>query len=111
MAQITTLVCDVDGTSENVTTVRFALQGKAFELDLSAKSLKKLQDVLAPFIEKAHTPGDAKPAKRAATRTSAIAKPEYDTEALKAWAQPLGLWTGKRPKGDVVERFLQETAQ
>lgn len=112
MAQITTLVCDVDGTTDNVTTVRFALQGKPYELDLSANSLKKLQEALAPFTAKARQAGSgtAAPKKRAASKSSGTL-PDYDKEAFKTWAvdNDIALGRGRRDP-ELVKRFLAETA-
>ena len=52
MAQETTVrfVDDLDG-SEAVGTVTFALNNRAYEIDLSDENTDKLHDALAPFIE------------------------------------------------------------
>jgi len=59
MAQITKLIDDLDGSEDSVETVRFALAGKAYELDLSAANRQALEAALAPFIAAARTPGSA----------------------------------------------------
>lgn len=43
------LVDDLDG-SEAEETVSFALDGKEYEIDLSAKNAAKLRDAFAPFV-------------------------------------------------------------
>ena len=52
MAQQTTVrfVDDLDG-SEAVGTVTFALENRAYEIDLSDENTDKLHEALAPFIE------------------------------------------------------------
>ena len=52
MAQQTTVrfVDDLDG-SEAVGTVTFALDNRAYEIDLSDENTDKLHEALAPFIE------------------------------------------------------------
>ena len=44
----TTLVDDLDGT-EASETVRFAIGGKSYEIDLSAKNVKQLDKLLEPY--------------------------------------------------------------
>ena len=43
------LVDDIDG-SEAEETVSFALDGKEYEIDLSAKNAEKLRDAFAPYV-------------------------------------------------------------
>ena len=43
------LVDDVDGTPAEE-TVSFALDGKEYEIDLSAKNAAKLRDAIAPYV-------------------------------------------------------------
>jgi hypothetical protein len=54
MAQKTSvqLIDDLDG-SEAASTVGFAWAGKGYELDLSAENQARLEEALAPFIDKA----------------------------------------------------------
>jgi hypothetical protein len=42
---------DIDGADADE-TVRFALDGRAYEIDLSAANAAKLRDALKPYIEK-----------------------------------------------------------
>lgn len=46
----TTVVDDFDASTDGVATVRFALQGVEYEIDLSQPNLQRLHDALAPFI-------------------------------------------------------------
>jgi hypothetical protein len=55
MAQkiVTSLIDDIDGTvldDGKGETVTFGYKGKTYEIDLSAKNAKKLEDALKPFI-------------------------------------------------------------
>ena len=43
------LVDDIDGTPAEE-TVSFALDGKEYEIDLSAKNAQKLRDAIAPYV-------------------------------------------------------------
>ena len=49
---------DIDGGDADE-TVRFALDGKAYEIDLSAANAAKLRGALQPFIDKARASGAA----------------------------------------------------
>jgi hypothetical protein len=49
--QITTvLVDDIDGSEGDVRAVSFAVDGTAYEVDLSAANAAALADALAPYI-------------------------------------------------------------
>ncbi len=53
------LVDDIDG-SEAEETVSFALDGRDYEIDLSAKNAAKLRDALAPYLGHARRGGGRK---------------------------------------------------
>ncbi|WP_159795699.1 histone-like nucleoid-structuring protein Lsr2 [Puerhibacterium puerhi] len=54
MAQkvVTSILDDIDG-SDAAETVRFALDGKAYEIDLSAAHAKKFRKSLDPYVKAA----------------------------------------------------------
>ena len=58
MAQrmITTLVDDIDGT-EAAETIKFALDGQSFEIDLSEKNAEALRQTLGYWTQRARTSG------------------------------------------------------
>ena len=62
MAKVTqvSLVDDLDG-SQASGTVGFALDGKAYELDLSEANAHRLRDALAPFLASARKIGGVQP--------------------------------------------------
>ena len=94
MAQQTTVrfVDDLDG-SEAVGTVTFALENRAYEIDLSDENTDKLHEALAPFIEHARQLG------RASGRGRGRRQPATDkhtrsnregTHAIREWARQNG---------------------
>lgn len=105
MAQITKLIDDLDGSEDHVETVRFALAGKAYELDLSAANRQALEEALAPFIAAARTPGSAY-AKVVGNAT----KPAYDAAAFREWAKANGTLHRGRPSADEIQAFLSSQA-
>ena len=94
MAQQTTVrfVDDLDG-SEAVGTVTFALENRAYEIDLSDENTDKLHEALAPFIEHARQigrgsgrrRGQRQPATEKHTRSN-----REETHAIREWARQHG---------------------
>lgn len=79
---ITQILDDFDGT-ENATTVQFALDGKKYEIDLSAANKAKLVEALAPFVKVARA--------TASRGASAAAKGgRKDLAAIREWANANG---------------------
>ncbi|MEU0392341.1 Lsr2 family protein [Streptomyces sp. NPDC006208] len=87
MAQrvVVTLSDDIDG-GEAAETVRFALDGKSYEIDLNPSNAKKLRKALAPYM--------AAGRKRAITGKRGRSPLTYkhtalepDPAAVRAWAQ------------------------
>lgn len=106
MATITKLIDDLDGSEDGVETVRFALGGKAYELDLGPANRQRLDDALAPFIAAARMPGSAY-AKVARTYTKAAPKSDYDQDAFREWAKANGTLHRGRPSADEIQAFLR----
>ena len=83
----TVLVDDLDGSQDDVHTVRFSLDGTDVEIDLSADNQARLRDKLTRFVENA-TPVRAPRARgRSGGRVSRppASGPEQ-TQAIRAWA-------------------------
>lgn len=86
MAQrvVVTLSDDIDG-GEAAETVRFGLDGKAYEIDLNDANAKKLRELLAPYV--------AAGRKKSSAGTSGRKQPYRHTSlapdpaAVRAWAQ------------------------
>ncbi|MFC1418458.1 histone-like nucleoid-structuring protein Lsr2 [Streptacidiphilus cavernicola] len=101
MAQrvVVTLSDDIDGgTAEE--TVHFAVDGKSYEIDLSARNAEKLRDLLAPYV----AAGRRQARSGKALRRTEIAP---DPATVRAWAQSRGIdlpARGRLPK-HVYEAF------
>ena len=58
------LVDDIDGSEDDVRAVTFALDGKSYEIDLSAANFAELEAALRPFV------GAARPVRRKRVKRS-----------------------------------------
>lgn len=78
------LVDDIDG-GEAKRTVTFALDGKTYEIDLNDANLERLNEALAPFIEKARKVTGA-------TRRTGVRQQTSsgDASAVREWAREQG---------------------
>lgn len=75
------LVDDIDGTPA-AETVSFALDGKEYEIDLSAKNAAKLRDAIAPYLGHARKAAGRRRGGRAASGPSPA--------DIRAWARDNG---------------------
>jgi hypothetical protein len=89
-------VDDLDG-SDAASTVSFALDGRAYEVDLSVDNAAKLRDSLALFVAAARkSGGSAATGSRRAPTTTARSSPQPQpldrdqTAAIRAWARQNG---------------------
>ena len=85
-----TLVDDLDGSAADE-TVSFALDGSAYEIDLSAAHAAQLRDALAGYVGAARRVGGRRAAgpKRAARGSS-------ETAEIRAWAKANGQRVSER---------------
>lgn len=94
--QITQLIDDLDGSTleeGDGVTLRFALEGRSYEIDLSDANAAKLRDALAPFIAAARlTSGTASPTRSRAARANG----RSDLAAIRAWANENGYTVSSR---------------
>lgn len=79
------LIDDIDGTQAEE-TVGFALDGKAYELDLSAENAARLREALAEWVKPARRASGA----GAGRRRSPGAAPGRDAGPIRAWARENG---------------------
>ena len=92
MAQKVTVALEDDLTGGRADeTVRFAVEGIGYEIDLSAKNAAAFRKQLAPYVEHARKAGRA-PGRRAG-RTVASRRRSGD---IRAWAQQHGLAVSER---------------
>ena len=102
--QIQTLfIDDIDGGAAEG-TVRFALDGTDYEIDLSGKHSDELRDALRKYVEHARkAAGTARrPGARSGRRASTV-----DTVAVRAWARENGYDIKDRGRvpGDLVAKY------
>jgi hypothetical protein len=98
MAQkhIIQLIDDLDGGQASE-TISFALDGSAYEIDLSAKNAALLRDSLAPYLANARRSSRHLGAAgvrrngRSATRTD-----REQTQAMREWARQNGYTVGEK---------------
>ena len=104
VAQKTTvqLVDDIDG-SEAEETVRFAVDGTSYEIDLSAEHANALREVLAPYIVAAREAGGSAgngsrgSSRRGSGGTSSPAGSDRQrTAQIRAWAREQGMEVNDR---------------
>lgn len=94
MAQkvVVSLVDDLDGTSsDDISTVTFALDGANYEIDLTGRNAGRLRNKLSDFVGAARRTGGR--AKRSATPSGPASRPAVDreqTKAIRDWAKRSG---------------------
>lgn len=108
--QITQLVDDLDGkVLENGagSTVRFALEGRQYEIDLSDANAQKLRSALAPFISAGRSAAGAArssgPRRTSRSNTGELA-------VIRSWAQGNGYTVGDRGRISAEVREAYERA-
>jgi Lsr2 len=101
-----TLVDDLDGSQADE-QVEFAVDGKAYEIDLSAANSARLREALAPFISAARRSGGRR-------RSGVAAAPRASTDreqnqAIREWAQSQGMKISERGRipSNVLEAYHQ----
>jgi hypothetical protein len=105
------LIDDFDGT-EASETVKFALDGKNYEIDLSKSNASELRRTLRPYIDRSRTARRAPAARRAAKGSSGRRGPArrsegYDRTEVRAWAKANRIKVAPRGRisNEVVERW------
>jgi len=101
-----TLIDDLDGSPADE-QVEFAVDGKSYEIDLSAANSTRLRDALGPFISAARRSGGGR---RSSGGGSATARPAADREqnqAIREWAQQQGMKISERGRipSNVLEAY------
>ena len=87
------LVDDLDG-GEATEQVRFAVDGRSYEIDLSAENSAKLREALAPYISAARRRSG-----RRSSYVSAPVRPTSDREhnqSIREWAATQGMKISQR---------------
>ena len=103
MAQKVSVVLEDDLTGGPAgQTIRFALDGTGYEIDLNAKNAATFGKRLAPYLEHARRAGRAQP--RRPGRASAVRQRSGD---IRAWAKEHGLAVSERGRipASVAEQY------
>lgn len=99
---IVKLTDDLDGGDADE-TVTFALDGRSFEIDLSADNAARLRASFEPFIAKARQRGGAAP--RSAAPETMYSKLKDDEKArFRAWAN---MATARRISDERVKGWIE----
>ena len=94
------LIDDIDG-SEAAETVKFGLDGREYEIDLTEAHAAELREMLARYVSVARRLGKAgTPYKRTTVA------PQRDTKAIRAWAHANG-WENLSDRGRIPEEVMK----
>lgn len=99
------LVDDLDNGPADE-TVSFALDGRSYEIDLSAANAKKFRDLLTPYIDVAHKPGRRRVRSGGRGRLNAPMDRDQN-QAIRTWAKKKGYKVSDRGRipAEVVEKY------
>lgn len=90
-------VDDLDGTNDNVTTVRFTFDGTQYEIDLGSSNRRGLEEALAPYTDKARVVGGSRKKRSASGSGSSRSERERNTQ-VREWARSQGMQVGDKGK-------------
>lgn len=100
---LTVTSCDFDGT-EGAQTVRFGVDGRELEIDLSAKREKAFREALAPYLDRARKPDTGG---RVSVRSARAAMSDKQRNAeVREWAVKKGLEVA--PRGRIPAAVFAE---
>jgi len=83
---VTTLVDDIDGSTDDVLTCAFGLGDASFEIDLNAAHREELESVLAKFVAAARTVDGGRPARTRRGEPTGRADSDH-SHAIRRWAK------------------------
>jgi hypothetical protein len=108
------LVDDIDG-GEADQTVRFAIDGVQYEIDLSEKNAGKMRQAFAKYIEAGSKVGRVGGVARSAPSRGkpAVGADRDQNRAIREWAQAKGIAVSDRGriKQDIVDRYHAEAGR
>jgi len=99
------LVDDLDGSEDDVSTVTFNLDGKNYEIDLSAANAEKLRGKLSKFTEAGTKMTSKDSAARRGSKAAPVRTPHDQTRAIRDWARSNGFQVSDRGR---ISRSIQE---
>lgn len=102
-----TMIDDIDGTEADE-QVEFSVDGRTYEIDLSAANVTRLRELLAPFV----SAGRRTSGRRGTSGGAAPSRPSTDREqnqAIREWAQQHGMKISERGRipSNVLEAYHQ----
>jgi hypothetical protein len=109
----TLFIDDIDGGAAEG-TVRFALDGTEYEIDLNAKHTEELRSALGTYVSHARkVGGSARRAGRAAGRASRGAGSALNTTEIRNWAREQGYDIKDRGRvpADLVAKYQAATGK
>ena len=98
---------DLDG-GKATETIRFGLDGTAYEIDLNGKNAKKLRDALDGYVTAARRVGVGRMAGRGRADRTRVAGADRDqNRAIREWAQQAGRQIAGRGRipAEIVEEY------
>jgi hypothetical protein len=106
----TLFIDDIDG-SEAEGTVRFALDGSEYEIDLSTAHSTELRQSLESYV--AHARKVSGTTRRAARGASRKGSSSVDATAVRSWAREQGIDIKERGRvpASIVARYKEATRQ
>ena len=107
------LVDDIDGKPADE-TVRFALDGVQYEIDLSTKNAARLRSAIAPFVAAGSRVGHGRVTASGHGRTRQSSGSDRDrNRAIRDWAATRGIEIAGRGriKRDVLDSYLAATGR
>ncbi|WP_420121135.1 histone-like nucleoid-structuring protein Lsr2 [Nakamurella sp.] len=105
---VTTLVDDIDGSTDDVVTCAFGLGNFQFEIDLNAEHREELESVLAKFLESARPVGAPVHSRRSRQTAKRVGRSDREqTQAVRQWAKENGYEVSERGRisNTVVDAF------
>jgi hypothetical protein len=105
--RIVSFIDHLDGT-EAEGTVAFALDGRLYNIDLSAANSAKLRDVFAPYVGAARRAGGSTRAVRRSLQSD-----REQNQTIREWAQAHGMNIAARGRisGEVMEAYRKRDAR
>ena len=109
-----TLVDDFDGT-EAAETVRFSIDGRPYEIDLTKANANELRRALRPYVDRARvarrTTGGRRGQKAGSGRGTSRHAEGYDRAEVRAWAKSKRIKVSPRGRiaNDIVEKWREAT--
>jgi nucleoid-associated protein Lsr2 len=109
-----TLIDDFDG-GPAAETLKFAVDNKTYEIDLSKSNAREFRQALRPYVEQAraaHRGGSSLRSKGSPRRNGSPRREGYDRIEVRAWAKANGIKVAPRGRiaNDVVERWRRATS-